>query len=146
MKTLQAGMLMSLLMLLQGCTPPSAELAFGQDACAHCKMKLMDPHFGAVMVTDKGRVFKFDDLNCMFRFSDEFEGEITSEFDFRTVDYEHPGKLIDARSAFYLKSEQLHTPMDGEVAAFSNQKSFQAAKKKFPGVYLVWGELTTQHK
>ena len=33
-----------------------------------CKMTLVDKKFGAEVVTKKGKVYKFDDLNCMIKF------------------------------------------------------------------------------
>ena len=43
--------------------------------------------------------------------------------------------------ALFLKSDTLRSPMNGNVAAFENADSLQAALQKFPGAVLHWEEL-----
>ena len=56
----------------------------------------MDQKFGGELVTTKGKVYKFDDINCLFNF---YNGGSVNKKDFRfklVVDFSQPEKLIDA--------------------------------------------------
>jgi copper chaperone NosL len=51
--------------LLIGCNPKAEKINLGKDQCAECKMTIVDPKFGAEIVTKKGKVYKFDDTHCI---------------------------------------------------------------------------------
>ena len=143
MKTLPTGILMCILL---ACTVEPEALQYGNDGCHHCKMTLMDKKFGAELVTSKGKIYKFDDVNCMLTFYNS--NEVPPE-DFShklVVDFSQPAKLIDAANAFYLKSTEIKSPMASQVAAFEKKESMDDAKRQLNGIYLVWGELVTQFK
>lgn len=132
--------------LFLSCTVEPEPLQYGVDACHTCKMKLMDKKFGAELVTQKGKVFKFDDVNCMMTYYHSGEND-TSDFTYKLVtDFSDPGKLIDAADAFYLKSPEIKSPMASQVAAFGKKEKMEQVKKELNGIYLVWGELVTQFK
>src|SRR5690606_1375783 len=133
-----------LLVLLASCSADPRPIAYGQDGCHHCKMTLMDPKYGAELVTEKGKVFVFDDVNCMLMYMDSVEDEAYKHV--LVTDYLNPGVLLDAKTAFYLKSEQFQTPMASQVVAFPDFDLREEYKRKNGGVYLAWGELTTQFK
>lgn len=57
-----------MLAFCSSCTTGPEPIRYGQDNCHHCQMTLMDKRFGAEIVTDKGKVYKFDDLNCLVNF------------------------------------------------------------------------------
>jgi copper chaperone NosL len=138
--------LVFLLLIPSSCQIEPESLNYGSDACYTCKMTLMDKKFGAELVTNKGKVFKFDDINCMLNFYNA--GELShDEYSYRLVaDFGQPNKLIDARDAFYLKSSVIKTPMASKVAAFETKESMEAVKNELDGIYLVWGELVSQFK
>ncbi len=135
-----------LALALISCKVEPEPLAYGEDGCAHCKMTLMDRKFGAELVTKKGKVYKFDDVNCMLNFY--HSGEIAPEdVAFKLVtDFSQPGKLIEADNAFYLKSSKIQSPMASQVAAFEKEASMKEVRAQVNGIYLVWGELVTQFK
>lgn len=135
-----------LLLLFQQCTHEPEPLVYGKDVCQFCKMTLMDSKFGAELVTTKGKVYKFDDINCMLNFYHS-EQEGTDNFSHKlVVNYDAPGSLMQVDSAFFLKSKEIRSPMASEVAAFGSYKSMGDFKRKLGGVYLGWGELLTQFK
>jgi copper chaperone NosL len=128
------------------CKAEPEPLNYNEDACHACKMTLSDNKFGAEIVTRKGKVFKFDDLNCML---DHYHKEIGNDQDVAYVlvtDFANPGTLIDARNCFYLKSERIKTPMASNVAAFQDEPSAKKYKGQFSAILLSWGEIQTQFK
>ena len=134
----------ALLVFLASCSADPRPIAYGQDGCHHCKMTLMDPKFGAELVTEKGKVFVFDDVNCMLQYMDSVNDEVYKHI--LVTDYLNPGVLLDANVAFYLKSDQFKTPMASQIVAFPDYDKMNEFKQKSGGVYLAWGELTTQFK
>lgn len=136
----------ALLVFLASCSADPRPIAYGQDGCHHCKMTLMDPKFGAELVTDKGKVFVFDDVNCMLQYMDSEDGKSQMYKHILVIDYLNPGVLLDANYAFYLKSEEFKTPMASQIVAFPDYDLLKEYKNKTGGVYLAWGELTTQFK
>ena len=133
-------------LLIWSCNAEPRAISYGKDNCHHCKMKLMDPVYGAEVVTQKGKIFIFDDVNCLISF---LESDEVSQEDIKNIlvpDYKNPESLIDATVAFYLKSDKFQTPMASNIIAFSDYKTLESYKSEHGGVYLAWGELVTQFK
>jgi copper chaperone NosL len=106
----------------------------------------MDKKFGAELVTQKGKVYKFDDVNCMLNFYNDTENS-AEQFKYKlVVDFSQPEKLITASDAFFLKSDEIKSPMASEIAAFESKDSMEKLKEEWNGIYLVWGEVVTQFK
>lgn len=128
------------------CSVEPEPINYGSDACHTCKMTLMDKKFGAELVTQKGKVYKFDDINCMMTFYNAAESPL-EEFKHKlVVDFTQPSRLIQANDAFYLKSPEIKSPMASQIAAFEKEESMKTLKEEWDGIYLVWGELVTQFK
>ena len=133
-------------LLMIACEPKPEPLSYNKDACQSCKMTLVDKKFGAEIVTKKGKVFKFDDANCMINYMNENKMD-DRDIAFRLItDYSRPATLIEADNAFYMKSEKIQSPMNSQVAAFEVYDTMNAYKKRFKGIYMSWGELVAQFK
>jgi copper chaperone NosL len=124
------------------CSIEPEPLTYGKDQCHSCKMTLMDQKFGGELVTTKGKVYKFDDINCLFNFYND--GSVNKK-DFRfklVVDFSQPEKLIDAEKAVYLKSAEIKSPMASQVAAFETVQAKLAAE--WNATEYAWAELQHQ--
>ena len=115
------------------CASGPEPIRYGQDNCHYCKMTLTDKRFGAEIVTKKGKVFKFDDLNCLSNFLKS--GEVTMENIAQTisVDFKKTGSFVSVEQAFFLQNESIKSPMRGDVATFSDQKNLNAVKAEIGG-------------
>ena len=132
---------------LAACKVEPEPIHYGVDGCHHCKMTLMDPRFGAEIVTEKGKIYKFDDVNCMMATLETDEVSYEKVKYFMVADYTQPETLIDANYAFYLKSEKIKSPMASHIGAFPDEPSMKEFQKNNNGgIYLAWGELVTQFK
>lgn len=144
MKTHAKHMAISAILILffSSCQSGPQPIKIGVDNCAFCKMTISDNRFGGEIISKKGKIFKFDDMHCLFSFD---SADINNRNDQRIylVDFEKHN-LIDADKAFLFKSEQLRTPMEGNIAAFSSRNDFQNALQKFKGVEVNWKELLKQ--
>lgn len=137
--------ILMLALITLSCSVEPEAIKYGTDACHTCKMTLMDKKFGAELVTEKGKIYKFDDVNCMMKYYNESQDP--SQFKYKlVVDFSQPEKLIPANDAFYLKSADIKSPMASQIAAFEKKENLEALQKELNGIYLVWGELVTQFK
>lgn len=133
-------------LFLQGCSVEPEPLVYGEDVCHFCKMTLMDNRFGAELVTRKGKIYKFDDASCFLHF---YHSDAGPQEDYKyklIVDYANPGHLIAADYAFYLKSDNIKSPMAGKLAAFEKVEDKDKYYKEWKAIYLSWGEAVTEFK
>jgi copper chaperone NosL len=134
---------MILVFFCSACDVEPEALHFGDDACSFCKMTLMDEKFGAEVVTAKGKIFKFDDINCMLNF---IKDNNISDQDVKfmlVTDYQHAGKLLDVNLAYFLSSDEIRSPMGGNVAAFSSVEYCRQVNNEVGGSIIGWQELKT---
>lgn len=144
MKSVIPALAIILSLLLASCSTGPEPLHFGKDACHACRMILMDNKFGAEMVTQKGKVYKFDDLNCLMSFYNSGSVPSTEVKHVVVVDFSNPAKLIDARKALYVQSESIKSPMASSVAAFGASANLEKLNEAWKGTVLTWEELRTQ--
>jgi copper chaperone NosL len=135
-----------LCLFLTSCKIEPEPLRFGKDGCHTCKMTLMDNKFGGEIVTTKGKIYKFDDVNCMLSFYNSGDVSVDEMKEVLIVDFATPERLIDARKALYVKSESIKSPMASNIAAFESDKNLQEINKRWNGSILGWKELQTQFK
>lgn len=126
-----------LLVMLVSCKAEKETINYGKDVCEHCKMIAMDPKFGAEVITAKGKIYKFDDVNCMVTYMKTVlsNSEIAEIY---VADFIRTGELISANSANYVYSEAVRSPMASGVAAFSDQQSMAGQNDKWQGTVLDW--------
>lgn len=142
----QAFFLFALAIFIIGCTVEPRPINFGQDDCELCKMKLMDERFGAQLVTDKGRIFMFDDVNCMVMFMDSEEGKRHNYAYELIVDFSNPGELLDVHYTYFLQTSEVRTPMNSEIIALPDLEKANKLRSELNGIRLVWGEIQTKFK
>ncbi len=140
----KAGALAALFALFSftSCAGGPEPIRYGQDNCHHCKMTLTDKRFGAEVVTQKGKIFKFDDLNCLANFLKS--GTVSPENIAQTVsvDFKKTGSFVDMKQAFFLQNEAIKSPMRGDVATFSSKQDLEAVKAQIGGgMEMTWEEV-----
>lgn len=101
-------------------------IEFGFDGCDYCSMGIVDTKFAAEIVTNTGKVYKYDSIECMIRSLKVLD--VDMEF-VLVMDYEKPGTFIDARYASFLISEEIHSPMGGNLSAFKSKKAISDLNK-----------------
>jgi copper chaperone NosL len=73
-----------LVLLLLACNPESQPINYGADMCEFCRMSIVDQRFGSEIVTQKGKVYKFDAVECMINYLDD-RVEDESKLKYRNV-------------------------------------------------------------
>jgi len=125
--------------LFISCTIEPQAINYGHDACSFCQMTIVDNQHAAELVTHKGKVYKFDSIECMMRDINK-HGENNIAL-YLINDYSNPGKLIDAKSATYLISENLPSPMGANLTGFGNKKDAEIVQREKDGDLYSWNEL-----
>lgn len=108
-------------LFLTACNHKPEKIAFGKDNCAECKMTIMDPRFGAEIVTKKGKIFKFDDVHCVATFMKRRGVEMGDIHQTLFVDYNNSNEFVAVKTVEFVVSSNLKSPMGGNAAAFKNE-------------------------
>jgi copper chaperone NosL len=112
---------------------------YGNDGCHFCKMTIVDKVHAAEIVTNKGKVYKFDATECMVNFKENFD---TSEIKFYlSNNYSEPEVLTDATKATFLISKNIPSPMGAFLSAFKNKEDAQKMQSEQSGTLYTWDEL-----
>ena len=138
--------LMTILFVLTllSCKPSPVDIKYYEDECGFCKMKISDPNFGAELVTAKGKVYKFDSAECMFR---EYLESNQNDYAFVLVtDYTNPHTLVNAFEATYLVSENLPSPMGGNLSAYQYLNKAKILQKEKGGQVYNFDQIMKEYK
>lgn len=130
-----------IILFLASCSKGYKPIEYGSDGCAHCKMTIMDARYGAEVVTDKGKVYKFDDILCLRQYITEQnmnEAELSLFVEKYTAE---KNDVTDAKQATYLQHEYFASPMNGDYAAFTNATDAQKFADSLQVSMLQWNNI-----
>ena len=127
-------LLASMLWVIACGTDPQP-INFGSDACSFCQMTIVDRQHAAQIVTQKGKAYKYDAIECMLRDYQNWNRPNVAHF--LVSDYAEPGTLTDARGAYYLITENIPSPMGAFLTAFSSKEA-RRVHLDSSGVVLEW--------
>ncbi|MGB5371191.1 MAG: nitrous oxide reductase accessory protein NosL [Flavobacteriaceae bacterium] len=126
------------------CKVAPEPIDYGTDGCHFCSMTIVDQQHAAEFVTKKGKVYKFDSIECMM--NQLKEEELSQIALFMVADYNDPGVLVDATHSTFLISNAIPSPMGGFLSAFSNKEEAVMAESGNPGELFSWNELQERFK
>ena len=106
------------------------------DNCDFCKMSIADGKYGAEVITQKGRAYKFDDIMCMVNYCKENAG--TKIKNYYVHDFIQDNNLIPAETAFFISGGGIHSPMGGNTVGFSSEKDAKEISKKLNSESITW--------
>jgi copper chaperone NosL len=107
-------------------------------------MTIVDKQHAAQIVTKKGKAFKFDAVECMMNHLKDVDAA-TIEL-FLVNDYQVPGKLIDAKTATFLITKEIPSPMGEYLSAFKSRVKAENIEEENNGKLYSWNELLTKFK
>lgn len=145
MQTLKHYLITALLLTFFSCNVSPKAIDYGNDGCHSCKMTIVDKVHAAEIVTNKGKVYKFDASECMINFIKDFEDASEVEL-YLTNSYTEPEVLIDATKAIFLISENVPSPMGAFLSAFKNKSEADKILADKGGTLYSWNELLDQLK
>lgn len=140
MTSIKTTMMLLLVVLFSACSQEPAEMHYGSDECAHCKMMITNPQFASQVVTEKGKALKFDAIECMAVYQQQHSDELKGA-KLWVNNYENPGQWLLAPNAQFVKSEVVKSPMGESLLAFPSQEEAEKHLQDKPGKLLNWEEV-----
>ncbi len=134
------------LLLLPGCNPKPQPIEYGRDNCANCTMTLVDKHYGTEFVSGKGKIYKFDDVNCLVEFLAEEPARSDAKGQRLIIDFNQPGQFLSVEQAVFLKHQNLRTPMNSHLGAFASTEAAETVNQQLGGggTLMTWAEVLKQ--
>ncbi|HNV98895.1 MAG TPA: nitrous oxide reductase accessory protein NosL [Chitinophagales bacterium] len=126
-------LILSLASIFVSCSAKQRPIQEGADACAFCKMTVMEKKYATEIVSVTGKVFVFDDAHCMQSF---LEKNMIQRDDVKLIlltDYNNPENLLSIDQVVLFTSEQLKTPMNGQVIALSDTNALNVLLESMAG-------------
>ncbi|KAB2910003.1 MAG: nitrous oxide reductase accessory protein NosL [Ignavibacteriales bacterium] len=127
--------------LFIGCADQTAQpIVYGSDICDFCQMQISDHAFGTELITPKGKVYKFDSVECLVSFAQnsEYDPKETAVFVTSMIE---PDVLFDAKTAMFVVSKEIQSPMGANLAAFRNHQDAIKTIKDSTAVHYSWNQL-----
>ncbi|MBS1549814.1 MAG: nitrous oxide reductase accessory protein NosL [Bacteroidetes bacterium] len=99
------------------------------EQCEHCKMSIENVKYATELITEKGKIYKFDDIKCMNGYANSNADKVVNA---KTYVTDYPsGKLIEFEKATFIKGGSIKSPMGGNMQAYENKEEAEKAKKEF---------------
>jgi copper chaperone NosL len=138
---------MFLLFLIFSCGKGEEPINYGNDECEYCRMLITDNKYGGELITEKGKIYKFDSIECLINYTlvENLIGH--KEVRLLVSDFSNPGNFTDTRAAFYLHNDDFRSPMGLNVMAFAEESMLKSFESENGGRRLSWFdviELTKQ--
>ena len=133
-----------LLLAFSACQPEPKPISYGNDDCTFCKMTIADSRYGAEFVTDKGKVYKFDAIECMADYVNK-NAELPSSF-LLVNTYDNPKALVSTAECTFLISDNLPSPMGAYLTAFYDKVKADSMQKVKSGSLYSWNEILRLRK
>ena len=131
-------------LLFCACTPQPQAIEYGLDKCHSCKMTIVDAQHAAEAVSLKGKVFKFDAIECLVHYVNEHGA---ANYSYLLVcDYQNPKTLLPAQSSHFLISKAIPSPMGANLSAFANREACEQVSKQHGGDVMDWPQLLQRLK
>jgi copper chaperone NosL len=128
-----------ILLLIFSCKVEPESIVYGKDQCSYCMMNIVDKTHAAQYVTKKGKQFKFDAVECLVN-----DLRQKSEEDLAIIlvaNYGEPGEMIAAKTATYLISSVIKSPMGVNLSAVENSEKAIELQQQYSGEIYSWESL-----
>ena len=138
-------LLIPLIFLFFSCGINIDTINYGEDSCDFCSMTIVDHKHAAQVVTNKGKNFKFDAVECMIHYLAEQknENELAHILVANLLD---PGNLMAAKESAYIISENIPSPMGANLSAVSSIEEAQKLKEENGGEVFDWVSIKNKIK
>ena len=107
------------------------------DMCDYCRMAISEKRYAAELINTEGQAFKFDDIGCMTNFVRKNTLKASAYF---VMDFDER-QWLKAEDAYYVRSPELPTPMNGNVVAFKDQSRAQQTADGYHGRMVRFDEI-----
>ena len=115
--------------------PPT--ILYGEDVCDRCMMIINEARYATAYTTSDGQTRRFDDIGGMIRYDLDMGEDVAV---FWVHDYETE-EWLKADTAFYVKDDNLHTPMGFGIIAFDSQERAESWAAEQGGMMMTFSDL-----
>lgn len=143
-KSIQLGFVLLLLVIpallqLSGCiSQEPAEINYHSDECTYCKMVISDSRFASQIVSEKGRSYPFDSMECMAAYSIH-NPEMVDGSRFYVSDLTNAGNWLSLEEALLYESGEVQSPMG--LSLFALPKDGQLPASVGVSRHMEWQEV-----
>lgn len=124
------------------CSTGPEPFAFGKDLCHTCKMGIIDPKFGAELITKKGKIYKFDDVSCLNHYLRSNATPVEDISQQLVINFEKENDFIPLDQAIFILGPAVKSPMGSHAAAFASRDKAEKMNATLQGELLNWKEVT----
>jgi len=136
MKNKSIILILGIVLFVYCSTKEIPKILINIDHCDYCRMTISDERYASALVTQKGRIYKFDDISCMLNYCNENKN-IANKSLF-VSDFVQSKVMIPVEQAYFIQGVKLMGPMQGHVAAFANRDSALVYQKKYEAKLVEW--------
>lgn len=133
------------LCFLLACSSGPRPVQYGQDTCVHCEMTIIDSRYGTEIVTEKGKVYTFDSIECLVEFFQNNLPEGESAKSIFLTPFDKPGNLFDAENGQVLYCLAMPSPMGKYLTAFDNPEKADSIRVMNGGKLFKWSDLLNDY-
>lgn len=120
-----------------------ADIHYGEDQCSYCMMNIVNNAFGTELVSSKGKVFKFDSIECLSAFMQSKNNEEIGAHSLWITDFDNPGTFVALDKAFFVLSETQNSPMGLGLVGFRDPDHAKTFAGKTRGRIVSWDDVCT---
>jgi len=114
------------LLLLSACiSQDPKEINLHTDECAYCKMVVSDRQFASQLVSDKGKSYPFDSIECMAAYAYQTP-DIAENANLYVTDYTQRGEWLPLNRADIYHAEGVPSPMGLSLFALPGEEPIPA--------------------
>ncbi|MEX0771166.1 MAG: nitrous oxide reductase accessory protein NosL [Balneolaceae bacterium] len=104
------------------CSQEPRAVHYGQDECESCKMIIVDNRFAAQLVTENGKAFIFDSIECMADYTAK-NSETAQQSVLWVSSFVNPGTWINTEEAQFIRHDEIKSPMGLSLLAVKPAES-----------------------
>jgi copper chaperone NosL len=106
-------------------------------------MAISDARFGGEVVMKTGKIHTFDAVECLVAWAAAADASTMAGV--YVVDLQHPGTLVPAEAAGFLKGAMVPSPMGRAISAFATPAIAEQQRAVLSGSLATWKELLAEH-
>lgn len=109
-------------------------------------MAISEKRYAAELLSHDGDVFKFDDIGCMKTYvSQKGIPRDPHLFVYFVTDY-NSEKWVEGPEAYFVKSPEFKTPMNGQIVAFQNRAKAEEIALKYQSTVIDFSDALREER
>ncbi|MSO23142.1 MAG: hypothetical protein EXQ58_07805 [Acidobacteria bacterium] len=113
----------------------------GQPTCDYCRMHTTEKEYDGRIKTAKGKTLIFDATEYMAAFVIKAMVKPAEFQSLWSMRFSQPSRLLNAKTACYLRSNSMRSPMAINLSAFPSRAEAERKRQQHPGDLLTWTQV-----